>query len=54
MLLPDQMQKLLQDSEASVNTGAPANEEASALSEAPVPTGAHLLSGESIYGAPRM
>ena len=42
MLLPDQIQKLLQDSEASVNTGAPANEEASALSEAPVPTGALL------------
>ena len=41
-LLPDQMQNLLPDSEASVNIGAPANAEASALSEAPVPTGALL------------
>ena len=39
-LLPDQMQKLLPDSEASVNFGAPVYAEAPALLGAPVATGA--------------
>ena len=41
-LLPDQMQKLLPDSEASVNIGAPVYAEAFASAGAPVPTGSPL------------
>ena len=41
-LLPDQMQKLLPDSEASVNIGAPVYAEAPAVAGAPVPTGSPL------------